>query len=140
MSSWFRATAARRSISRNIYERFALPLSSRSKTWRRRRGRRDPYANRTIPLCFILNEAATNSLKYVFGDGEGHIGVKLRAGIGFGETLLTIADNGSGIKDSTDGGSGLKVIGALARQIAAKVERTSSGNGTTVSVQFPVIA
>ncbi|MDQ7249576.1 sensor histidine kinase [Dongia sedimenti] len=95
---------------------------------------------RAIALGLILNEAATNSLKHAFGDGDGHISVKLQAGIGFGEARLTIADDGHGMKDPTASGSGLKLIGALARQIAATVERTSSDKGTIVSVQFPVIS
>jgi two-component sensor histidine kinase len=95
---------------------------------------------RAIALGLILNEAATNALKHAFGDGDGHISVKLQTGVGFGEARLTIADNGRGMKDPSASGSGLKLIGALARQISAKVERKSSDKGTAVSVQFPVIS
>jgi two-component sensor histidine kinase len=95
---------------------------------------------RAIALGLILNEAATNSLKHAFGEEAGHISVKLQAGIGFGEARLTVADNGRGMKDAKSSGSGLKLIGALARQIAAKVERESSDKGTIIAVQFPVIA
>jgi two-component sensor histidine kinase len=95
---------------------------------------------RGIALGLILNEAATNSLKHAFGDSGGHISVKLQAGVGFGEARLTIADDGRGMALPESGGSGLKLIAALARQIAAKVERTSSDKGTAVTVQFPVIS
>lgn len=95
---------------------------------------------RAIALGLILNEAATNSLKHAFGEGGGHISVKLQTGIGFGEARLTIADNGRGMKDASAKGSGLKLIGALAKQIAADVERTSSDKGMVVAVQFPVIS
>jgi two-component sensor histidine kinase len=94
---------------------------------------------RAVALGLILNEAATNCLKHAFGDDGGHISVRLQTGIGFGEARLTIADNGRGIKDPNASGTGLKLIGALARQIAAKVDRRSSEKGTAVCVQFPVI-
>jgi len=95
---------------------------------------------RAIALGLIVNEAATNSLKHAFGDEGGMISVGLQSGIGFGEARLTVADNGRGIVEAAAGGSGLKLINALARQISAKVERKSSNKGTTISVQFPVIS
>jgi two-component sensor histidine kinase len=95
---------------------------------------------RTIALGLIMNEAATNSLKHAFGDDGGTISVKLQTGIGFGEARLIISDNGKGMPEAETHGSGLKLIEALAKQIAATVERKSSSKGTTVSVQFPVIS
>jgi two-component system, sensor histidine kinase PdtaS len=96
--------------------------------------------DRAIAIGLILNEAATNSLKHAFGQNGGMITVRLQTGIGFGEARLSIADNGKGMTGAETGGSGLKLIEALARQIAATVERKSSAKGTTVSVQFPVIS
>jgi two-component sensor histidine kinase len=95
---------------------------------------------RAIALGLILNEAVTNCLKHAFDETGGTISVKLQTGIGFGEALLTVADNGRGMKEPDSGGSGLKLISALARQIAAEVQRNSSDKGTTVSVKFPVIS
>jgi two-component sensor histidine kinase len=95
---------------------------------------------RAIALGLILNEAATNCLKHAFDQEGGTISIKLQAGIGFGEALLTIADNGTGTKNTESGGSGLKLIEALARQIGATVDRKSSKRGTTVTVQFPVVS
>jgi two-component sensor histidine kinase len=95
---------------------------------------------RAIALGLILNEAATNSLKHAFGDSGGNISVKLQAGIGFGEARLIIADNGRGKSNAETGGSGVKLIGALARQIAADVKTESTDKGTAVTVQFPVIS
>jgi two-component sensor histidine kinase len=96
---------------------------------------------RAIALGLILNEAATNCLKHAFGDDGGMISVKLQTGIGFGEARLIVADNGKGMAEAdTGGGSGLRLIEALAKQIAATVERKSSNGGTSVSVQFPVIS
>lgn len=96
--------------------------------------------DRAVPLGLILNEAATNSVKHAFGAAGGRIAVKLEAGVGYGEAKLTIADNGAGIKNPREGGSGLKLISSLARQIGGEIEQASSAAGTSISVVFPVIA
>lgn len=100
--------------------------------------------DRAVALGLILNEAATNSVKHAFGDQSGRISVKLQTGLGYGEGRLTVADNGRGMAQANTSqgsrqGSGLKLIDALARKIGAKVERRSSDQGTTVTVQFPII-
>jgi two-component system, sensor histidine kinase PdtaS len=93
-----------------------------------------------VPLGLILNEIATNSIKHAFGaDGGGKITVKLVAGIGYGEGLLCVADNGRGIKEHNPTGSGLRLIAALARQIGGMVNQDSSDQGTTTCLTFPAI-
>jgi two-component system, sensor histidine kinase PdtaS len=96
--------------------------------------------DRAVPLGLILNEAATNAVKHAFGSEGGRISVKLASGVGYGEARLTIADNGRGIVDPRPGGSGQKLIQALARQIGGEIEQASSNRGTSVSVTFPVVA
>jgi two-component sensor histidine kinase len=96
--------------------------------------------DRAVPLGLILNEAVTNSVMHAFGEEGGHIGVKLTSGVGYGEAQLTVADNGGGIRNPRAGGSGQKLIAALARQIGGEIEQNSSDKGTTTSVTFPVIA
>ena len=96
--------------------------------------------DRAVPLGLILNEAATNSVKHAFGEAGGRIAVKLTAGVGYGEARMTAADNGRGIKNPRPGGSGLRLINSLARQLGGDVEQASSDQGTTMSVTFPVIA
>jgi two-component sensor histidine kinase len=94
---------------------------------------------RAVPLGLILNEIATNSIKHAFGpDGGGRITVKLVAGVGYGEALLTVADNGRGIKKHNPTGTGLKLIVALARQIGGTVDQESSNQGTRTLLTFPV--
>ena len=66
--------------------------------------------------------------------------MRLTAGVGYGEARLTVADNGRGIKNPRPGGSGLRLINSLARQLGGDVEQASSDQGTTTSVTFPVIA
>jgi two-component system, sensor histidine kinase PdtaS len=94
---------------------------------------------RAVPLGLILNEAATNSIKHAFGPSGGAVLVKLVGGVGYGEARLTISDNGGGMRDSDHEGSGLKLIESLARQVGGSVDLQTSGDGTTVSVVFPLI-
>ena len=99
----------------------------------------DLAIDRAVPLGLILNEAVTNAVKHAFGDEGGRIAIRLTGGIGYGEARLTVTDNGHGIRNPRPGGSGLRLIHALARQIGGAIDQTSSGQGTTMSVTFPVI-
>ncbi|WP_245430799.1 histidine kinase dimerization/phosphoacceptor domain -containing protein, partial [Mesorhizobium sp. WSM3868] len=85
---------------------------------------------RAVPLGLILNEAAMNSVKHAFGAEGGRIVVKLESGIGYGEARLTVADNGRGIQNPRPGGSGQKLIQALARQMGGNLQQESSAAGT----------
>jgi two-component sensor histidine kinase len=80
-----------------------------------------------------------NSIKHAFGAEGGRIKVTLVGGIGFGEARLTMADNGRGIQNPNENGSGLKLISSLARQIGGTVDQSSSGSGTTTTLTFPLI-
>jgi two-component system, sensor histidine kinase PdtaS len=96
--------------------------------------------DRAVPVGLILNEAATNSIKHAFGAEGGSITVKLIGGVGYGEASLILSDNGRGIGESTrGGGSGLKLIASLARQIGGSVDQESSNSGTTTSLRFPLL-
>ncbi len=96
--------------------------------------------DRAVPLGLILNEAATNSVKHAFGDEDRRITVKLTSRVEYGEARLTVADNGHGTKNPRPGGSGQKLMAALARQIGGEIEQMSSDQGTSMSITFPVIA
>ena len=96
--------------------------------------------DRALALGLILNEAAVNSIKHAFKGEDGRISVRLESGIGYGEGRLRIADNGGGFVTPREGGSGLKFMMSLARQIGGTLEQQSSGEGTTISVSFPVLA
>jgi chemotaxis protein methyltransferase CheR len=53
--------------------------------------------------------------------------------------MLSIADNGVGKKPNDDvlqakGGLGTSIVQALAQQLAARVEVTTSANGTTLAL------
>ena len=94
---------------------------------------------RAVPLGLIVNEAATNSIKHAFGPDGGKISVRLVTGVGYGEGRLTVVDNGKGISKPKAGGSGLRLMASLARQIGGSVDQESSDQGTTTSLTFPVI-
>jgi two-component sensor histidine kinase len=95
--------------------------------------------DRAVPVGLILNEIATNSIKHAFGENGGRISVRLVAGVGYGEGRLTVADNGRGFETPHQGGSGLKLIQSLARQIGGSLVQESSDKGTKTSLTFPMI-
>jgi two-component sensor histidine kinase len=95
--------------------------------------------DRALPVGLILNETAMNSIKHAFGPDGGRITVRLVGGIGFGEARLTVSDNGRGIINVSENGSGLKLIASLARQIGETIEQQSSDSGATTILTFPLI-
>jgi two-component sensor histidine kinase len=99
----------------------------------------DLLIDRAVPLGLILNEAVTNSVKHAFGDGGGTVTVQLMAGVGRGEARLVVSDNGRGIDPSRPKGSGTRLIQSLASQIGGSVEQKSSPEGTTTTVEFPIV-
>jgi two-component sensor histidine kinase len=83
-----------------------------------------------VPLGLIVNELITNSSKHAFTDGAGGaVHITLSRADDRGTLKLTVSDNGKGTDFSTvtatgrGGGSGLKLIDALARQIRGRVEQ-----------------
>jgi two-component sensor histidine kinase len=99
----------------------------------------DLSIDRALPVGLILNETAMNSIKHAFGPDGGRITVRLVGGIGFGEARLTVSDNGRGIINVNENGSGLKLIASLARQIGGTIEQESSDSGATTILTFPLI-
>jgi two-component sensor histidine kinase len=95
--------------------------------------------DRALPVGLILNEAAMNSIKHAFGPDGGRIRVRLVGGIGYGEARLTMSDNGRGIRNFNEHGSGLKLIASLARQIGGVIHQESAATGTTTTLTFPLM-
>lgn len=95
--------------------------------------------DRAVSLGLILNELITNSVKHAFGGGTGRISVSLASGVGFGDARLVVADDGSGIGELREGGSGIRLIEALARHVGGLIEQRSSPAGTSTSLTFPVL-
>ncbi|MBR0695843.1 sensor histidine kinase [Bradyrhizobium lablabi] len=96
--------------------------------------------DRALPVGLILNETAMNSIKHAFGTEGGRIRVRLVGGIGYGEARLTMSDNGRGMHNPNNSGSGLRLIASLAKQIGGTIDHESSHErGTTTTLTFPLL-
>jgi two-component sensor histidine kinase len=94
-------------------------------------------ADQAVPFGLIVNELATNAIKYAFPKGEGHIilGFHRRDG----EVALTVADDGVGMGPTGAGdGMGSRFIDAFARQLGGKLAKASADTGTTFIVRLPL--
>ncbi|HSF33124.1 MAG TPA: PAS domain S-box protein [Candidatus Tectomicrobia bacterium] len=92
-----------------------------------------------IPCGLIVTELVSNSLKYAFIDGrDGLIHIELFSDT-HGNLILTVSDNGIGLPKHVDlqnlDSLGLKLVSALANQLAGIVELDSS-DGTTFRITF----
>lgn len=82
------------------------------------------------PLGLVVNEFVTNSLKHAFGDGPGTVGVRLGLIAGAGVARLELWDDGRGLPSgraagsngASGSGTGMRMIGSLARQLGAAPE------------------
>jgi two-component sensor histidine kinase len=91
---------------------------------------------KAVPIGLIVNELVTNSVKHAYGEAGGGIFVEMLVGPSKGEARLIVYDNGSGIDTAKPGGSGLKLVEALVRQIRGRIVRTSSNSGVRDEVTF----
>lgn len=96
-------------------------------------------ADHAVPIGLLVNELATNAVKYAFPDGKGLISLTFRRRDG--EVLLAIEDNGVGIDGaiSREGstGMGTRFVDAFVRQIGGTLARASSVKGTMITVRLP---
>lgn len=93
-----------------------------------------------VPVGLLVNEIVTNSLKYAFaGRPHGTISVEL-APTSPNQMMLRIADNGIGIDQAARNTAGLgrRLSEAFARQLHGTIELSSSPDGTTVILRFPL--
>ena len=90
-----------------------------------------------LPIGLIVNELITNSMKHAFDDEGGTIRVELHSTGTPGLATVVVADDGKGLAQSQQAGSGLTLIRALADQVRGDLEQTSSQHGTTTTLRFP---
>ncbi len=91
-----------------------------------------------VPLGLIVNELATNSLKYAYkGRDTGKLGLKLISGMEGIE--ITIWDDGSGIDENArvDSGLGQKLIQSFVQQLGGEMSGTSGPDGTRHILKIP---
>jgi PAS domain S-box-containing protein len=92
-----------------------------------------------VTVGLIVNELATNAVKYAFPTGKGQIvlGFERRAG----EAILTVGDNGIGLSGTglgnTASGLGSRFVDAFVRQLGGKLAIASGKQGTTFTVRLP---
>jgi two-component sensor histidine kinase len=94
-----------------------------------------------VPLCLIVTEAVTNSLKYAHpANVNGIIAVGCREDTD-GALIVEASDDGVGLPEGfdflADGGTGARKIRALARQLGAQVSCESRPIGLLFSVRVP---
>jgi two-component sensor histidine kinase len=89
-----------------------------------------------VPLGLVTSEFVTNSLKYAFGNGRGVIGVRVER-TEPELARLVLWDDGRGLPAVRSGGTGLKLIEGLVRQVGGtpQWDRTQ---GTKLVITVPV--
>ena len=95
-----------------------------------------------VPCGLILNELATNALKYAFaGRDDGEVTVGLSCDATTSRVCLRISDNGVGLPAGFDwrasSSLGLRLVQMLTQQIDGTVE-VGPGPGTEFRITFPV--
>lgn len=95
--------------------------------------------DRAVPVGLIVNELVTNALKYAFDEAGGTIRVAFTMEPDTGEGVLTVEDDGRGMQKPREGGTGLRLVEALAGQIEGVVERDAVARGTRTRLRFPVV-
>lgn len=93
-----------------------------------------------IPLGLILNEFATNSLKYAFEDSEEQALIRVEVQQQDKQLRVHICDNGKGLPAERRScgpgfGTGMALIEGLCRQIGAKPQWTIEG-GTRLGLEL----
>ena len=96
----------------------------------------DLDTERAIPLGLLISELLTNAAKYAY-DAEGGP-VAVSATKSAGQIIIRVADHGRGMPEEARHGSGIgsRIIGAIARQIGARVKTVSGPEGTAVTLSF----
>lgn len=97
--------------------------------------------DRMMTVMLLVTEVLTNSIKHAFAEGQpGHVQLTL-ARIDNGRLRLTVADNGRGLPEPTEGsvrtnGLGITIIRGFASQLNGTLHVDGS-NGVTTVVEFP---
>ena len=103
----------------------------------------EPVAIRTehaVTLGLVVNELATNAVKYAFSNGKGRIGIDLRR-VEDG-AVLSVSDDGIGLSGAGAGkatsGLGSRFVEAFVRQLGGTMATAAGSPGTTFTVRLPL--
>jgi two-component sensor histidine kinase len=100
----------------------------------------DIDSDRAVPFGLLVNELATNAVKHAFPGGTGRVVLNVEQ---IGDQIeLTVADNGSGMKDKdsakADEKHGANYVAMFVRQLGGTIAVSGSeGAGTIVKVRLP---
>jgi two-component sensor histidine kinase len=97
--------------------------------------------SRIVPLGLIVNELATNAVKYAFPDRrEGWVAIRFQPRTE-GGWRLEVADNGVGLPEgkmpANGTGLGMMVLQAQVRQLDAAIDIDSGAGGTCFTIDIP---
>ena len=92
-----------------------------------------------VPCGLIINELASNSLKYAFpGESQGEVNISFERGES--EYILRVSDNGIGLPKEFDPDKskslGMKLVRMLTGQLSGQFNCTN-GVGSTFEIKFP---
>src|SRR4051794_1388085 len=97
-------------------------------------------ADHAVPIGLLVNELATNAIKYAFPGGQGRIVLGFRRRDG--DVTLSVEDNGIGLDAPTarEGSSGLgtRFVDAFVQQIGGTLARATGPHGTTILIRVPI--
>jgi two-component sensor histidine kinase len=92
-----------------------------------------------VSLGLIVTELVINAIKYAFPDGRTDAAIIVAYEINATGWKLIVSDNGVGLRaaapnNAVDRGLGTTIVEALAKQLDARVKRTSRSDGMEISV------
>jgi two-component sensor histidine kinase/predicted hydrocarbon binding protein len=96
----------------------------------------DLNLEQSIPLGLLMNEITCNSFQHAFDDG-GKLSIALTQKDG--KYILTIGDNGPGLKNEKSNGLGRTLIELLCDQIDADLFVDNSSEGLIYKIEFSVV-
>ena len=93
------------------------------------------HSEQAVPIAIIVNELVTNSLKYAFPEGRaGLIQVTLRAD---DDVVLSVTDNGVGIRGERPVSVGSRILSLLTQQLGGTITRENLASGCRVALRMP---
>lgn len=95
------------------------------------------------PLALIVHELVADALKHAFGDSGGRLRVEIGAQ-NDGDAVLVVADDGGRSDraldfDAASSALGLRMVGALVKQMHGAIDIRRRSGGVEVEVRFPLV-
>lgn len=95
-------------------------------------------SQQAVSLGLIVTELVMNALKHAFSDAKPDAAIVVTYNVSDTDWKLTVSDNGSGNlglgASQKTGGLGVSLVQALASQVEAVVDMTSTAQGTSVTI------